>query len=334
MIRFGIIGCGAISNTHASAIAQLDGAMFGACCDINVTRGQAFAQKNNCRFYDDYHALLADETLDAVIIATPHYLHATMSLASLAAGKHVLCEKPMATTKEDAAALAIAVEKSKKVYAVCFQNRFNPPFIKLKKMIEQNKFGNLNGVKCELTWHRDQAYYAAADWKGSLVQEGGGVLINQGIHTLDAITWFIAPLDKIKGKIMTSLLEDVIEVEDAAMATGLIGEIPIVIHASNNFSSSPSPTITFDFEKSSIVLSMETLMIDGQVVDIQSITQSAEHKAQWGDSHKRLIEAFCHRLNGQYALNDEYLPGLDARYALAIIWGIYDSNQLNRWVTL
>lgn len=331
MIKFGVIGCGAISGTHAAAIESIEQAELVACCDSDVEKGQRFALKHNCRYYQDYHALLASD-VDVVTIATPHYLHKEMSIAALKADKHVICEKPMALTEIEADDIILARQASNRHYAVCFQNRFNPSFVELKRRIKEQHFGKLNGMKCEVTWKRDAAYYAAADWKGSFAKEGGGVLINQAIHTLDAISWLFSQPYRVKGKVMTSLLEGIVEVEDAAMATAQLADAtPIVIFASNDYSSDPMPTMTFDFEKATVELTMEELRIDGKVVQADEVTEAESKKNVWGNGHQRFFRAFTNQL---LDVPDPLIPNLaneDAKNAIALLRGIYRSDANGRW---
>lgn len=334
MIRFGIIGCGAISSVHVANLIQIEHATLVACCDIDNQRGQAFAKKNDCLFYHNYHQLLANPLIDAVIIATPHYLHAKMSIDALDAGKHVLCEKPMAVSIEEARQVIKVSQQCGCIYAVCFQNRFNPSFVKLKNMIDQQLFGELKGIKCEVTWCRNADYYAQAIWKGTWQKEGGGVLINQAIHTLDAIAWLIKPFTKVKGKIMTSLLENKIEVEDAAMATALIGDIPVVIHTSNNYSSSPAPIITLDYTHALIEVSMEELVVNGKIIGSQQIKDDKIKKAQWGNGHTQLTQTFINKIIGRNDPLVTFLPQEDALNALKLVLGIYQSNRENSWIVL
>ena len=334
MIRFGIIGCGNISGTHAEAIALIDEAVLVACCDNNQGKGERFAREHDCLFYKDYHELLASEEVDAVIIATPHYLHGSMTQAAFQANKHVICEKPMALSVVEAKAV-LAAQPPHLEYAVCYQNRFNASYIELKKRLEKQAFGALKGIKCELTWQRNRQYYQEAPWKGTWAEEGGGVLINQAIHTLDVISWMIELPTKIKGKIMTSLLEDMIEVEDAAMATALIQErIPVVIHASNNYSSDPAPSVTFDFEFAQVVLTSEQLLVNGVAQALPQENVSTVAKAYWGAGHQRFIRAFVNRLMGKADPAVELLATADALDSLKMVCGIYESDRKNQWISL
>lgn len=335
MLNFGIIGCGNIASVHAETLNQMSDVKLLACCDIETSVGENFAARYQCQFYQFYADLLMDERIDAIVIATPHYLHHEMSLAALAANKHVLCEKPMAIKLEDAREINAAVQKSKQIYRVCYQNRFNLAFVKFKKMLDENSFGSLRGVNCSLTWHRDNNYYGADTWRGKWATEGGGVLINQAIHSLDAICWLVGKPQKIKGTILRSLLSELIEVEDAAIATAVMANgVPIVISASNNYSNNPSPTIDFDFQAATVKLTNESLMINGQEIVLDDHEATIIGKSYWGQGHPRLIRTFINEITGQNDTLIPYLPRFDAIDSLAMVCGIYQSHRTDQWVEL
>lgn len=334
MINFGIIGCGAIANVYGTFFEKSQEAQLLSCCDSVTEKAKSFAAKYGGSALSDYHELLRNPAIDAVVICTPHFLHKEMTLAGLAAGKHVLCEKPMALSPEEAKAVISAVEQASTKYAVCFQNRFNDASLVLKKQLAVNEFGQLKGVKCNLTWHRSADYYRNDSWRGTWQGEGGGVLINQAIHLIDLISWLVGTPQKIKGKIMTTLLDDTIEVEDAAMATGVLaGGQPVIIQASNDYSADPSPELVLDFEQGTVRLLMNALYVNDQRVGFAEATTTAG-KAYWGNGHSRLIQAFIAEIQGQTTTETNYLPTTDAINALKIVTGIYQSDETNDWVKL
>lgn len=335
MITFGIIGCGNIATVHAEAIREIAEAKLVAVCDSDREKGRFFGKMNQAVVYDDYKELLADQTIEVVIIATPHYLHKEMTIESFSHDKHVICEKPMAITVSEANEIYRAKEMFKKEYAVCYQNRFNASFIKLKELLKQEKFGQLKGIRCEIAWNRNEAYYAEASWKGTWEKEGGGVLINQAIHTLDVIPWFVKCPQKIKGKIMQTRLTEIIEVEDSAMGTALIDErVPVVIFASNNFSSDPSPSVLFDFEEAMVELKNKALFINGQPIPLENEKESNVSKAYWGNGHQRLIQTFINQLMEKEDPYRSYLACNDAIDSLKLVCGIYDSDKTGEWINL
>lgn len=335
MIGFGIVGCGSIASTHLAAIQSIPGAKLIACCDINFEKGNKFAEENHCQFYQDYKKLIEDSRIKVVTIATPHYLHKSMSIYALNRNKNVISEKPMATTVADAEEILEAAKKSEGKYAVSFQNRFNDSFIEAKRLVESGRFGRLKGIKAVLTWSRDDAYYNSTDWKGTKDKEGGGVLINQAIHSIDAITWLIGQPEKIKSTVMTSLLDDTIEVEDAAIVSGIMKHgARMIIMASNDYSDNPDPVITLNFQKSTLSLSMSKLLVDDVNVLTVEKNSSNSYKSYWGDGHKRLFKAFTDDMEGIKNQYTNILACEDAIQSLRVVQAAYESSETDYWINL
>lgn len=333
MVRFGIIGCGAIHHIHLEAIRSAGG-VISACCDSDEEKARKTARSEGCSYYTDYKMLIADQTVDVVVILTPHYLHKEMSLAALNGHKHVLCEKPMATTVAEAEEILAAAAKTYKYYHVCYQNRFNPSFLAMEQLISQD-LGELEGVKAEVSWNREAAYYADSSWKGTWEKEGGGVLINQAIHTIDAVCHFAGVPKKIKGKIMTSFLEGLIEVEDAAIGTGLINEeTKFVLYASNNYAKDSSPRITFDYTDGQAVLTNEALWFNNCALPLEHFERSTVAKEYWGNGHLAVYQALMLRLEGIENHLTKLLAITDAFDSLQVVCGLYESNKKNEWVEL
>ncbi len=190
-IRVGVIGCGSISVMHLDSANGLSQSELLAVCDIKADRAKAAAEKYSANCYTDYKEMLSKEKLDAVHICLPHYLHIPVSKYALERGIHVLCEKPMSigyTEAEEAAELA---EKSGLKYGIIFQCRYNTPSVVLKERITSGKLGKVKNARVTLTWSRSDEYYSHSDWKGTWDKEGGGVIIDQAIHSLDLANWFI-----------------------------------------------------------------------------------------------------------------------------------------------
>ncbi|WYJ91867.1 hypothetical protein A5888_003635 [Enterococcus sp. 9E7_DIV0242] len=334
MKKIGLIGCGHIAHTHVTAYQQA-GCMLVACCDENEEKGRQFAEKYGLAFYGEYQTLLKNKQIDVVSICTPHYLHKEMTVAALEAEKHVLCEKPLALTSEEGTAVLEAVDRSKKVYGVCYQNRFNDSSLALKGLLSEQDFGELKGIKCWVTWHREKEYYLDSSWRGNKAKEGGGVLINQAIHTFDLITWLTEMPEKIKGKVMTTLLEGYIEVEDTAMATALLPTgVPVSIYATNSYSSDPTPELYFDFEKAQIKLTMDELIINGEPIIDRAATSCEVGKSYWGKGHLRLISTFLEKIDGQQNERTDCLAAADGLTSLKMVEGIYRSDEKNDWINL
>jgi len=324
-----IIGCGNIHKVHADAVSESELGYLVCMADINKERVQASAQNYGCQWYLDYRQVLENDLVDVVHICTPHYLHAQMAMEAVRAGKHVLVEKPVAMNMGEVRQMVQEREKYNRHIGVCFQNRFNSASLKAKELIDSGALGPVIGVKGLVTWHRDRQYYAQGDWRGRFATEGGGVLINQSIHTLDLMQWLAGSVKAVKGNVSTRLLGDVIEVEDTADATlffenGATG----VFFATNCYTTDSPVEIEVHCEKARLRLINGKLYVEQQgesdcIVD-KDIT-NVNYKSYWGKGHADLIEAFYHGV-----LNDD--PGSvisveEAAESLKIIDGIYKSSS-------
>ena len=216
MIRFGILGCGAIARFHAEAIASLENAILIGVADAYLEGAQRFAQDYQVKVYADYNEMLADEDIDAVCICTPSGFHAENALQALRAKKHVVLEKPMAFTKAETKAIEVEVEKSGCVLTVICQLRFSDDVRRVKQLLNDRALGELVFCDLYMKYWRDQAYYASSNWKGTRRFDGGGALMNQGIHGVDLLLYLMGDAKVVHAKNLTRFHD--IEVEDASVA--------------------------------------------------------------------------------------------------------------------
>lgn len=215
-IRFGIIGAGNIGNVHAQAIKNTPGAELVAVATRDQPRGEAFAGKHGCEFHSDYHFLVSRQDINAVTICTPPDLHAPMAVDAASAGKHVLCEKPMARTTGECDAMIAACQHAGVTLGIVFQSRFDPLARKLKSLIDNDILGRLLWVSANTIWYRSDEYYRSGPWRGILEHEGGGVVINQAIHAIDLLLWLTGMPTRVTAR--TRTLNHAIEIEDGAIA--------------------------------------------------------------------------------------------------------------------
>jgi UDP-N-acetyl-2-amino-2-deoxyglucuronate dehydrogenase len=184
MIKFAIIGCGHIAAKHAEAINACEGAVLRAVYDTNRINAERVASQASADIYPDLDDMLADPEIDAVCICTPSGLHADQAVKAARAGKHVVVEKPIALTLEDADAILAACRDNGVKLTVVHPNRFRPAITFLKEAIREGRFGTLSHLNVTVRWNRGQAYYDQAPWRGTR-EFDGGVLMNQAIHALD-----------------------------------------------------------------------------------------------------------------------------------------------------
>ena len=217
-LRTALIGCGKVGQIHAAALLSLPESEFVAACDPQRERAEAFAALHGTRAFADVGAMLAETGAQAVVIGTPHPLHATAAIAAMEAGVHVLVEKPMAASLGDCDAMLATAARTGMTLGVISQRRFYEPVIRLKDAIDAGKIGTpVLGVFQMFSW-RDRAYYQSDPWRGKWATEGGGVLVNQSPHQLDLLQWLMGEVEEVSGY-WANLNHPEVEVEDTAVAS-------------------------------------------------------------------------------------------------------------------
>jgi len=224
-----VIGCGMIGKFHLRALAEIPEYSIIGIWAANEKLAEDTAKQFNTKSYKNYDEVLKDPQVDLVNICLPSGLHSEYGCAAAEAKKHVLVEKPVDITVENAEKLINSCKENDVFLSVIFQNRFAASAGKVKKALEENVLGKLYAAESSIKWYRQEAYYTTSRWKGTKKLDGGGALINQGVHTIDLLLWFVDS----KPKSVASLVRTVrhpIEVEDIAMAlvefeNGVIGSI-------------------------------------------------------------------------------------------------------------
>ncbi|TCS95623.1 Gfo/Idh/MocA family protein [Hazenella coriacea] len=235
MIRYGIVGCGHIAKKHVAAIGAIEGAKLVAVCDTNEGRLAEFATGDVQGFTDLADMLKTD--VDVVCVCTPSGLHPQLTIQVAEAKKHVVVEKPMALTLEDADRMIDACEKNGVKMAVVHPNRFRPAVIELRRQLEKEAFGKLGHANATVRWNRNQAYYDQAPWRGTKAMDGG-VLMNQAIHNMDLLLWMMGDVEEVSSYHATRIRN--IEAEDTSVSvmkfkSGALGvlEAAVTIYPKN-----------------------------------------------------------------------------------------------------
>lgn len=280
--------------------------------------------------------MLCDVTIDMVHICTPHYLHKPMVLAALAAGKQVFCEKPVGMNMADIVEMRAAEKQADGRLGVCYQNRLNPTSLALHQLLSEKALGQLLSINAFLTWSRPPPYYVNSPWRGRYASEGGSLLINQAIHTLDLVQWFGGGVTRLKGVVDCARLEDTIDTEDTAMATlEFSGGARGLFFASNNHTRDAPLQLDIHCEQGELQLRDNTLwrVSDGKRVVLASDETPYGHsKSYWGMGHLLAIRQFYEAVRSG---SSEGITGLhEAAKSLQLVEAIYRSSQLRHWVTL
>jgi len=215
-IGFGIIGLGMIAAKHAQAIKSVPGAKLVAALSSDAAKAADFAARFGGTPYTDLDAFLADPALQVVNVCVPSGDHARYGVPAALAGKHVMVEKPIEVSLEAADRLIAASRQAGVKLAVISQRRFEPDVQKLKKALDDGLFGQLLSADVFIKWWRTQEYYDSADWRGTYKLDGGGALMNQGVHYVDVVQWLVGPVKSVRA--ITRTAAHKIEVEDLALA--------------------------------------------------------------------------------------------------------------------
>ena len=330
MVNFAIIGTGVIAQQHVLGIRGTASAELVAVCDTSKERATAFASEHKIKkVYTDYHVLLADPGIDAVCICTPSGTHGQICMDAAKAGKHILCEKPIETKKEKLDALVAAVEAHDVKMACVFQRRYEAVPMQVKAALDSGEFGKVLMASAYLKYYRSQDYYKSSAWRATWEFDGGGCLMNQGIHGVDLISWLMGGVKKVSA--MTRTLHHQIEVEDAAVAAveycnGAIG----VIEGSTCAQPAQQSRFEIYCENGSIIFSDAGILqwhINGEDVPFTMV----EHTSANDDptkvlqnNHGILIAELVH------AIKTDTQPAIgprEARKAVDTILAIYRSSR-------
>lgn len=322
-LRVALIGCGEISGNHIGAILAADGKIC-ALCDIISEHAQkkadAFGLKN-VPIYNDYVEMLDREHPDVVHICTPHDLHAPMAIAALSRDINVLCEKPLCISMEQLSDLREAERKSRAQLGVCHQNRWKPSMVQLKKLAENRVAGAFGSV----VWDRDEAYYRSAEWRGTWAHEGGGVMINQALHTLDLLQWICGMPTHVTAQVGNWHHQGVIEVEDTASARfETESGLPINFFATTAAGASMPISVQMRLtDKTNICSQNGFLVVNDRVITTPPNGKILPGKEVWGSEHAALIEEFyrCVREGTHFPIDVE-----EGGRVVRLILSMYHSN--------
>ena len=319
-MRTATVGYGVIGKLHTK-IQQSRGTLV-AVCDIDEN---ALLSAPDVKKYTDYTEMLDSEELDIVHICTPHYLHCEMIVEALKRNINVLCEKPMCISHAEIERILEAEKRSDATLGICQQNRYNAANVFVKEYIKDKK--TVSGV-ANVTWHRDEKYYRSGAWRGKKATEGGGVLINQALHTLDLMQWFLGMPESVAAQISNLSLKEVSEVEDTAT---------LVCNGSSNFTFYATLASVCDFPvEISLKLDGESLnirpngiVINGEYKKIDKKTVANDRKECYGNSHEALIADFydCVKNKKHFAID-----GSEGAKVIKLILAAYESDASSQKV--
>ena len=333
--RVGLVGCGGIAQVHGAVLRDLEGVDLIACADIRPDRAHAFAETFGGTPYDSLEAMLDAERLDCLHICTPHYLHTPMARLAAEKGIHVFTEKPPVMDRAQWADFQ-TLEQAPVRVGVCFQNRYNASVQLLRHLLDSGRPGKLLGARAFVTWKREAPYYTESGWRGSLATEGGGVLINQSIHTMDLLVQFLGRPRQVEASMANHHLKGVIEVEDTMEAYLDFGGPTALFYATTAYCANSPVLVELTCEHATLRMEEREVTVtwaDGETQrhSFPEAQPAAQGKAYWGNSHGLCISDFYHSLRtGAPFPND--IPGI--RDTAELMLATYESARQNRVVTL
>ncbi len=319
-----IIGCGVISNNHILSLLKNPNIKITALCDIDEKKAIEKAKEHNlsCNIYTDYLNMLDSEHPDAVHILTPHYLHVDMTLNALKRELNVLLEKPMCIKQEDIEKLIDAEKNSHAHVCICFQKRYDKAIVRAKEIV--NADGGVKDAYATVIWNRGDSYYSSADWRGKWETEGGGVLINQAIHTIDLLRFFIGIPDKITSLASKQKENKDIEVEDVChVQIEFSSGKNAILYATTNHSGKDTTSIHLETKNHILEINNGSLYVNG-ILTVEENKNAFIGKSVYGTAHSILIDKFYEALSKK----TEMPISLDeAKWATSLIFEIYKSNR-------
>jgi len=333
-VRFGVIGVKGIGQAHITAISKVPEVELKAVSDIVEEIGKPVAEKLGIRYFKDYRDMLDSKDVDAVCVCTPHYLHASMSIDALKAGKHVLCEKPMAMSVKECDDMISAAKKSGGRLGVVFQNRFSAVFQEARRIIHSGEIGNLTRSSMEACRFRTQHYYDDSPWRKSWAGSGAGVLINQAVHDLDLYYFLVGKPETVLGVVETKMHDA--EVEDMASAVILFeGGVHGLFHA-NLVESPSSDRIVVAGSKGKIVVEQEQIRMGRPETPVDEFIKGRREvwsspKSSWIDvkverqrgSHVEVLRDFVQAVLSE---REPTVTGEEGRIAIEMVNAIVLSN--------
>ena len=300
MRKAALVGCGDVSVVHFEALQELGIELVGVC-DIDPDAAARAADQTGADAYTSLEEMLEETKADVLHVTTPHDQHIDLTLKALDMGVHVIQEKPIAHTVEDAQRLVDRMKQpgTPKV-GICYQNRYNVSSLKLRELLDSGNLGAINGAYASVVWSRTSKYYEDKPWRAQWERSGGGLLMNQAIHTLDLIQWFLGDVHLVRGHVALDKYRTVSQVEDTAQMlfthesgcqTTFYGTLTAPVHR--------PVELELDCENAYVTIRnrLNVEWKDGHTERWQERAANSGGRSYWGVSHQLLIEDFYNRID-------------------------------------
>ncbi len=338
-MRVGILGAGNISETHARAAAAIPGTEIVAVTGGNIGRVERLAGAYGAKAYADLDAFLAHAPMDVVAIGSPSGLHAEQGIAACRRGLHVLVEKPIDITVERADALIEAAREAGVALGVFFQDHVQPDLVRLHDAIAGGRLGRLLLASARVKWFRPPEYYGQSKWRGTWALDGGGALMNQGIHTADLLLWLLGPVTRVAARAVTAVHR--IEVEDTVVAllefeSGAVATLEATTAAYPGYRRRVELTGT----EGTVVVEHDRLVaadLRQPAEDLLTTTATDQNASASSPvvsdarGHQRLFEDFFDAIA---AGREPRCSGRYARQSVALVQAVYEAARTGLWVSV
>lgn len=336
-MNFAIVGCGFIAKKHVKAIKEVENANLVAVSDKLPTAMQPYVEEYGVEAYENLDEMLLREDINVVSVCTPTGLHAPLAIKVANSKKHVILEKPIAMTLEETDEIIQACNRNEVKLSIVHPNRFRPVVKELRKILDQNLLGKISHANATVNWNRNQEYYDQAQWRGTK-EFDGGVLMNQAIHNLDLLLWFMGEPEQIYSMEATRLRK--IEAED--VSTGVIrfnsGALGLVEASTTAYGQNFEESITLFGEKGTVKIGgknaiyFEHLEIEGVEEDeIIKVKEKIKEDPFGIPGHQCIIEDM------KKAIEEDRQPavsGEEGRKSLELVLSFYESAKSNKPIQL
>ena len=340
MTHIGILGGGGISETHARAAVAIPNVRVSAVCGGNATKVAQLAKQYDATAYTDVAAFLRHRPMELVAIGSPSGLHGEQVQAAAAAGLHLLVEKPLEISLARTDAAIDAVDRAGVKLAVCFQDRGNPRLGLVKQWIDAGYLGTPILVSARVKWYRPPEYYAKSRWRGTWALDGGGALMNQGIHTVDLLLWWLGDIVRVSARAKTQLHQ--IETEDTVVSTlefanGAIGTLEATTAAYPGYPrrvelSTTAGTVAIEHDR---IVTCDLHQMPAEVRSaLDSLSRESDANAAASSpivsdasGHQRVLEDLLDAIaTGRRPRCDQR----EGRRSVAVVEAIYESSRTGR----
>jgi predicted dehydrogenase len=323
-VRYGIIGCNGIGETHGTSVNEAEGAELVACADLVAEIAEEFGAEYGCDPYTDPTEMIQDADLDAVSVCTPSGTHADVAIEAMEAGANVLCEKPLDVYAERIDRMLDTADREGVTLAGVFQRRTGPSAQRAREAVADGELGEMAMGDVQVKWHRTPEYYDSADWRGTREMDGG-VLMNQAVHGIDLLQWLMGGVERVNAVTQSKARDVEVETVAAVLVEFENGAVGTIEASTVTYPQHPV-IVELNGQEGSIVLE------DDDVTEFETTEGEVDVEGEdreWGAGHAAVVQDFVDALREG---REPMVPGREARAAVDVILAAYESAEEGGWV--